>query len=223
MQRQFNNSKKSKKTTKRSRRRNRVNTPRASLTKFNPMPHRYYAKLTYVVTDIRVGNTTASTFIWGLFEFLNRRPGYSAQLYQVYKYCRIHSTTVDAEVINTGTTTPLKIVAAVLPFADTPATETQLGERPNSIYQTVGLSTGASKARIIKKYNSLNELGERVYSKDYWCSVAQSTSTTPQDVNGPVIQVSVFSVDEATAWSGNIYYKVSFDCEFFDLLGVALS
>jgi hypothetical protein len=62
------------------------------------------------------GLPSLTTF--GLLEFLSSVPGYTARLYDMYKWCKILSTEVTYNIVNTSSN-PVQFVAAVIPHNGT--------------------------------------------------------------------------------------------------------
>jgi len=189
-----------------------------------PIPAQFFCSLSYNLKDVRIANTAPSVFNWGLFEFLNQRPMYTKELYTIYRYVKITGTRVFMETTNVSTE-PLQMVVAPMPFTDVSGTNiTAAIERRKARVRVVGEATGSSTSRINVKYTSSDILGYPVYDNTYWCSSSQSTVTTPLDTLEPVIYTAVGSLTGgATSWSGTTNYKITYDCEFFDLLGATIS
>ncbi len=185
---------------------------------FPPLPRELSTALSYKYVDNRVGNTNPSSFTFGLFEFLNQRPMFSSELFNIYRYCRITAVHIRAECVNTGSE-PVIIAIGTIPWAAATSTFDPylIAERPRSISRLAGLSTGMSRVTLNKTYMSFDELGNPVYDKTHFFDSVQSISTTPQDQEAPAVIVSVDSADPTKTWSALTTYHVTYHTQWFEL------
>jgi hypothetical protein len=180
------------------------------------MPKEFSVALPFTESDSSGGTPAARVRTYGLFEVLGNRPLYMAELFSIYRYCRITAVHVQMEVVNTSSTVPLRMVAATVPWNDSTTIDT-LSQRPGAIVKIVGLSTGSSKAVIRKTWHTQVEQGNPVYDKTYWFDSTQSASTTPQDTQEMSIRCAIQAVDGASSFNVESVFRVIYHVQFFDL------
>jgi hypothetical protein len=169
-------------------------------------------------------NLTASPIIkgFGLLEFLNQRPLYSAELFQIYRYCKITRVDILFEVCN-QISQPIQAITGFLPFVDIAGiTADRLSEKIDSVRRLMSPQGGLDRVIIRKSYVCEKVIGEPVLSK-YWMSNAQSLSSTPIDVNEPALVYVLANGGTAGVISAIVNYRITYHCQFFDLQTPALS
>lgn len=153
----------------------------------------------------------------GIVEFLNHNPLYAAQLFQIYRYCKVTAFEVQIDVFNKGTN-PIEFVVGWCPQVEVSAiTAARLSEKTTSTRKIISPAGGLDRARISKTFNGQSILGEPFTSK-YWMSYSQSLSTTPIDVNEPVLAIVLAYAGGSTTVSAVINYRYKYHCQFFELL-----
>jgi hypothetical protein len=186
------------------------------------MPSEMQMALRHRDTDIRVDYNLPSYRTFGLFEFLTHQPMYSRILYQLYKFARITAVNVKMEVVNTGSTA-VTASMCVLPWIDTPAgggpvlDPQDAAEYPRSITKQVGNSTGMSKATLQRTWPAFDQLGQPVYSPDFWVTATQAASSTPVNPDQPVVYCVIDATDGTLNWSANVSYTLTFHVQWFNL------
>lgn len=178
------------------------------------LPREMNVSLCYSTQETVAGSGVVHLTRFGLFEPLNKVPLYMPELFNIYRYARITAVRVQQEVVNTGVP-PLKMVQAVAPWNDTVAIGS-LSQKPTSIIKSVGAATGMSRGVISKTWYSQEELGNPVFDKEHWFTLVQATSTTPQDQSAPAVFTAVYSLS-SSIWSAELYWKVSYSLQFFDM------
>jgi len=156
----------------------------------------------------------------GLFNFLNQIPEYAPEMYTLYRYCRITGVDVTLEVSaqTTSGANAFGIEAAMarIPFDQsagiTPQALRLVRDSRYSLISQIGMNRCVLRAH----YGSFDELGNPVYDRIYWQSLADASVTTPTDVSTPVVACSVRSVvgDNAIV-SCNL--TVCYHLQFFEL------
>lgn len=177
---------------------------------------------------LRAHNTTAisasseSTTAIGLVEFLNRRPLYTAELFAMYRYCKVRAVTINMQVINTYTTSPVPLQAAigVIPYDQVSSvTMDRLLETRGSVKTIVSPPGGMDRASLSRKFNVAQEFGIQPFDKTYWMTDAQSISATPVDSAEPTIVLAVDNIPSSTAtYSATIDWVITYHVDFFDLV-----
>lgn len=162
---------------------------------------------------------TPSAYVFGLFEFLNQKPMFSSELFDIYRLCRVTAVTVKAEVINLSSTVPLIIAVGTIPWSASSSTFDPylLAERSRAVSRTVATSTGMSRSIINKTFYSFDELGNPVYDKSHWFDSVQASNSTPQDQEAPCVMVSVGAADATSTWAGLATYTVTYHVQYFEL------
>ena len=171
----------------------------------------------YSTYDIRLANTTPSTFVFGLIDFYNQLPAYAASFYQIYKYARINAIHVQVELVSTGTE-PLLIAMDVLPYSQATSTFVDphfIASRPRAVSKMVGTSTGMSRIMLNKTYKTAESLGQLNYSDSAWQSYSEALSVLP-DPDHPFVCISVDSVLASATWSADAVYHVTYHMQFFE-------
>jgi hypothetical protein len=170
-----------------------------------------------------ITGTGAFGIVVGIFEFLNRRPLYVQEYFNLYKYCRITGVDIQFEVNNLdaqlfdGNGSNLNMVVGTLPFEDYSAVNIRrLIESPDSKWKTVGNAQGISRSVIHRSYASQNMFGNPVFATQYWMSQTQSVLTTPQDVRVPIAVCAVSQPDADIASRFSYSVRATYHMQFFD-------
>jgi len=117
-------------------------------------------------------------------------------------------------VVNTGGQ-PIEVALGYVPQVDVAAINfARLAEKSETVNKIVSGGGGMDRASLKKTFYTERVLGEPVLSK-YWISNAQSLSSSPIDVNEPVI-VYIMQPLGASA-TGILQYDVVYHCQFFNL------
>jgi len=198
--------------------RNPVMSPHVRAT-YQPLPRELSVALKYQYHDRRDANTTPSAYVFGLFEYLNQKPMFSSELFNMYRLCRVTAVTIKAEVINLSSTVPLIISVGTVPWSSSTSTFDPylIAERPRAMSKTVATSTGMSRSIITKTYYSFDELGNPAYDKSHYFDSVQAGVSTPQDQEAPCVIVSVGAADAVSTWAGLATYTVTYHVQYFEL------
>jgi hypothetical protein len=152
---------------------------------------------------------------FGLLEFLSSVPGYTNDLYDIYKWCKILSTEVTYNIVST-TSNPVQVVCAVLPNNTTLGmTIDRAAEIPGSVVKMLSPQGGLDKVEITRKYNTQTMVGSRVAEK-YWINKVQAASSTPLEAEEPVMFLMAQPLISVN-WSTQLIVDITYHCEFFDL------
>lgn len=186
---------------------------------YSGLPREMSVALKYQYHDRRDSNTTPSAYVFGLFEYLNQKPMFSSELFNMYRLCRVTAVHIKAEVINLSSSVPLILSVGTIPWSAATSTFDPylIAERPRSVSKTVATSTGMSRSVINKTYYSFDELGNPVYDKDHCFDSVQAGVSTPQDQEAPCVIVSVGAADASSTWAGLATYTVTYHVQYFEL------
>jgi hypothetical protein len=170
------------------------------------------------INGIPAGSVTGYQNVYGLLEFLNKRPLYSNELYLLYKFCRVTAVTYHFEVVNTGLT-PIEILFTVCPYVDAvvPPTQAQIGEKPGVVRHIISPQGGMDRRSLTKTCRAEDWFGNPYFTRDYWVNAAQSVSVTPLDVEEPVGLFCVANLSATVIASATIVSKTTYHLQFFDL------
>jgi hypothetical protein len=158
----------------------------------------------------------------GLLEFLNKRPLYAAEMFTLFKYCRITAVDLRYEIWNKGTNA-IDVAIGIVSNADFATLSfAQLAEKAGSTRKMISPSGGMDRIVIQKRFSTEDWVGNPNFSK-YWFDQAQSVSTTPLDAEEPVIAIAVAYAGGSTTVSAVPNWRLTFHCQFFDLETPALS
>lgn len=179
--------------------------------------------LSFYNSTTLVGSPGTVKSLIGIVEFLGSRPLYTTQMYAIYKYCRVTAVTLQATFVNTGAV-PVNMCIAVMPYsAASTATNVQMIEKPGSIRKFISQTGGLDRASIQRTASAQDWFGNPYFTKDYWIDNTQSSSSTPLDVNEPIFVLGVSDLAGAGLVTGQLTWKITFQCQFFDLQLPALS
>jgi hypothetical protein len=181
------------------------------------MPRHFPVQLNALVTQ---NFTTGTTLVrqFGILEYLGDQPLYISKLYAMYRYSVVTSVSIDAQFTNHQTSGSTLFTACVMPASDVPSTNAEeISEMPRSKTELVSASSGINKARIKISANAQEVFGAPYFTRDFWINSAQSVSATPLDTQEPVIVFAVGDYIGANPLSGQIQYRLTYNCVFFDL------
>jgi hypothetical protein len=170
------------------------------------------------VNAIPAGSTTGYQNIYGLIEFLNKRPLYSTQFYALYKFARLTAVSYHFEVVNTGAV-PIEAMFAICPYVDAaaPPVTAQIGEKPGVVRHIISSAGGMDRRTISKTCKAEDWFGNPYFTRDYWVNAAQSVSVTPLDVEEPVGLFCIANLSLTLPASATIVSKTTYHIQFFDL------
>lgn len=161
--------------------------------------------------------TTAHTVRRPILEFFGASPANMAEMYALYRYCRVTATSVIFQVINTGTTS-VAIAMAPVPWSQTTTSmnTVNLSEMPGGRIQLVGSSGGFNKATLRFASRTDRLLGTPSYVDKYWIDQTQATiSSTPVDIHEPTLCFSISST--AASYCATLLVEQTWHCQFFDV------
>ena len=173
-------------------------------------------------------NTTAgndSRNYFGLYEYLNRVPLYSDQMFLLYRRARVTGVKITYEFINISSTQVSDIICCVVPYSDRNSITTEAArQRPRSIWKTAGLGPGMSRVVISKRFNSQYYMGESVGpDSQRWMTPSTAGNTAPLDVNDPVILMIAAPSSIASGVVAQVNMHVEYDVRYFDLTEPGIS
>jgi len=181
------------------------------------MPRHFPVQLNALVTQqFTTGTTLVRQF--GILEFLGDQPLYISKLYAMYRYSVVTSVSIDAIFTNAQSTGTTLFTAGIMPASDVASTNAEeIAEMPRSKFELVSASSGINKARIKISANAQEVFGAPYYTRDFWINTGQSVSATPLDAQEPVIVFAVGDYIGGNALNGQIQYRITYNCVFFDL------
>jgi len=182
------------------------------------MPPEFSAALSYSSVASRVASTVDDFLVIGMVEFLGKRPKYCAELFAIYRYCRITACRAQFDIVN-QTTTPIRMALAEVPFDSAITTVNDLEEMPRSKRRLISAQGGQDRTVLTLTYDTQYATGNPNFSK-YWFDEAQSLLTTPIDTHEPTYALAT-GRSSAANYTCFIDYKITWHCQFFDLRGVA--
>jgi len=155
----------------------------------------------------------------GLFDYLNKLPEYALECYKLYRYSRICGVdvvlTVVGEADEANQNFSYQAAMAKVPFDQIGLTPEALKLVRGSRY-TLTPTSGMNKCILKGHFGSFDELGNPVFDRTYWQSLADSTVTTPADVSRPVVAIAVRSVN-GNRGLVSINVSVVYHLQFFEL------
>lgn len=160
--------------------------------------------------------TTTNTIRRPILEFFGAAPANMAEMYALYRYCRVTATSVIFQVVNTGSTS-VSIAMAPVPWSQTNASmdTVNLSEMPGGRIQLIGSSGGFNKATLRFASRTDRLLGTPNYVDKYWIDQTQATiSVTPVDIHEPTLCFSIGST--AATYSATLLVEQTWHCQFFD-------
>lgn len=156
----------------------------------------------------------------GLFDFLNQIPEYAIQMFALYRYCRIVGVDVHLQVAGEDsdniTNTAYEAGIARIPYDQSLSpTPQQLRLVRGSEYKLASIA-GMNRINMRRHFGSFDELGNPVFSREYWQNEIQAANTTPADPSTAVVAISVGStVGQAAVVSINL--TVTYHMQWFEL------
>lgn len=205
-----------------------------NVTRNEVMPRAMYPR---IPTELNVKlvynlNITAATLAgvparnyFGLFQYLNRKPLYSNELFAIYDRARVTAVNIRYELINTGTLVPIDVILVPVPYNEAGTIgPSQAKERPRCLFKTAGLATGYSRVVVAMNYNSRREIGNSV-DGDYqrWMDLSSSSSPAPTDIYEPVALLMASATDGTSAVTATITCRIEYNVQYFNLKTPALS
>lgn len=170
------------------------------------------------LVDLSSGNYTRRV---GLFDFLNQVPEYGSEMFALYRYCRIVGVDIHLQVAGEDsdniTNTAYEAAIARIPYDQSLSpTPQQLRLIRGSQYKLASIA-GMNRISLRHHYGSFDELGNPVYSRDYWQNETEAANIVPPDPSRGVIAVSVGStVSQAAVVSINL--TVTYHMQWFELM-----
>lgn len=163
----------------------------------------------------------ASQFQWtiGLFDFLTHIPEYALECYQLWRYCRISAMdvafTVVGESDEANQNFSFEAAMAKIPFDQVGLTPSELQLVRGSKYTLVPTS-GYNKTVLRGHFGSFDELGNPVYDRTYWQTLADANVATPVDTSRPVIAFAARSIN-GNRCLATVHIAVTYHMQFFEL------
>lgn len=165
---------------------------------------------------------SAGQFNWtfGLFDYLGHIPEYALQLYSLYRYSRICRTDVTFSVVGESDEAnqnfAYEAAMARMPFDQSGSlTPSAIKLIRGSRYALVPTS-GFNKCRLGASFGSFDELGNPVFDRTYWQTLAEASNTTPADPNRPVVGLAARVVN-GNRCLVSINVSVTYHMQFFEL------
>jgi len=155
----------------------------------------------------------------GLFDFFGNLPTYVADMYRLYRYCRICAVDVTLKAVGETTSNnnfAFEAAMARVPY-DEAASITPQGLRvARGGKYALAAQTGCNRLVISNKYGAFDELGNPVYDRLYWQNVTEASVLTPTDTARPVVAVALRSV-LGNSVNVSVNLTVNYHLQFFDL------
>jgi len=168
--------------------------------------------------EIDLASTSFSLGI-GLFDYLNHIPEYVLECYQLYRYSRICGVDVTLSVAGESDEAnqnfSYEVAMAKVPFDQIGLPPQALRLVRGSRYNLVATS-GMNRLTQKGSFGSFDELGNPVYSRDYWQTLTDATMPTPADTNRPVVALAVSSVNGNRGLVA-LNVSVTYHLQFFEL------
>lgn len=108
-----------------------------------------------------------------------------------------------------------EVAMAKIPFDQLGLTPQELRLVRGSKY-SLSATAGMNRVKLNGSYGSFDELGNPVYSREYWQTLTDALTTTPADTNRPVIACAVRSVNGNRGLVA-INLSVTYHVQFFEL------
>ena len=172
-------------------------------------------------TQTREVDLSATNFSLGigLFDYLNHIPEYALECYSLYRYSRICGVdiafSVAGESDEANQNFSFEVAMAKVPYNQIGLPPAALRLVRGSRYNLVATS-GMNRVTQHGQYGSFDELGNPVFSRDYWQTLVDAGNTTPVDTNRPVIALAVSSVNGNKGLVA-INVTVTYHVQFFEL------
>ena len=163
----------------------------------------------------------AGQFQWsiGLFDYLSHIPEYAVECYRLYRYSRICGVDIALSVVGESDEAnqnfAYSAAFARIPYDQVGLTPEEIKLIRGSKYALVP-TAGMNKCVLRGSYGSFDELGNPVYDRTYWQSMADANVTTPADTSRPVVGISVRSVN-GNRGIVSINVSATYHLQFFEL------
>jgi len=163
----------------------------------------------------------AGQFQWGigLFDYLTYIPEYALEMYSLYKYSRIVGVTVRLTVVGESDESnqnfAYEAAMAKVPFNQIGLSPTALKLVRGSRY-SLSPTSGMNKTILTEHFGSFDELGNPVYDRSHWQSLADATTATPTDTDRPVVGIAVRVVN-GNRGIVSINVSATYHMQFFEL------
>jgi hypothetical protein len=185
-----------------------------------PLPNELSVSLLSTSYYARAASATYTKYNYGLMELLGAAPGYSAQLYQLYKYARVTAVSIHIEIQN-ELNPSLILAMGTVPYSDISAlTINELSQVPKAVNRTVGPLSGLSRCVVNHTYDPFNVYGQRVNTNSFFMSYSQSIASIPLDQLSPLITIMVGPADGSSSVSWNATISARYHLQYFDLFSL---
>jgi len=160
-------------------------------------------------------------FQWGigLFDYLSYIPEYALECYQLYRYSRICGVDVTLTVVGESDESnqnfAYQAAMAKIPFDQVGLSPEELKLVRGSRYSLVP-TAGMNKTVLKGHFGSFDELGNPVFDRTYWQTVADASNTTPTDTSRPVVGLAVRTVN-GNRGLVSINVSATYHVQFFEL------
>jgi len=183
------------------------------------LPTEMSVQLKYCLNTSVVAATTLQSQYFGFFEFLNRKPQFSDQMFTLYRLARVVQVKVQMQVVNTGTA-PIDIVMCPMSYSDSTASSIiEARDNPRSVYKLVAGVAGTSKSTITRVFDATDLYGNDVTSESSrYMTLSSSSNTAPANTNDPVANCLTMAADGTSAYSCLISYSVFYQVRYFDII-----
>lgn len=156
--------------------------------------------------------------VFGLVEFLSYRPLYALEFYAMYKYARVTAVTLEVKVANISTTKPLMIAIGTVPYSEASSiTPDRFWEKSTTSRKQLSVQGGLDKCTLKKTFVAQTVMGQPYLDQKYWIDVTQSASTTPVDVNAPVLLYMISDLTGGGGFTAYVNWRITYHIQFFDL------
>lgn len=163
----------------------------------------------------------AGQFQWsiGLFDYLNYLPEYALECYRLYRYSRISAVDVTLTVVGEADEANLNFsfeaAMARIPFDQVGLSPSELKLVRGSKFSLVP-TAGMNKTVLKGHFGSFDELGNPVFDRTYWQTLAEASNTTPVDGNRPVVGMAVRTIN-GNRGQVSINISAVYHMQFFEL------
>jgi len=156
--------------------------------------------------------------MFGLVEFLAYRPLYCLEFYAMYKYARITAVTLEVKVVNRSSTSPLIFAIGTAPYSEIATlSPDRFWEKSTTQRKQLSVLGGLDKGVLRKTFVAQDIMGQPYLDQKYWIDVTQSASTSPVDVNEPVLAYCLSDFTGTTGAVAYVNWKITYHIQFFDL------
>lgn len=183
----------------------------------SPLPNELSVALRSTQFYSRAAASTYSKYNNGMMELLGAAPGYSAQLYQIYKYARVTAVSIRVEIQNESTQSLLAVLAPCAYSDISAVTVNELSQIPTAINRTVGPTAGFSRCVVNHTYDPFYVYGQRVNTNTFFMSYSQSIAAVPLDQLSPLITLMVGPADGVSSVAFNLQLTLVYHLQYFDL------